>query len=325
MLPGALLRLACAVTTLTLVGVTVVPLNVRSLLKVAYEVASAAVGVAVLFWSTLVPRRGVPVLGYHSIGRSGCKIALPPADLERQLRFLTRSGHHVLSPSQLVDRLCGGRPLPDRAVVLTFDDGFEDNYETALPVLEQCGLKAGFFVTVDYVGHHYVWDSQEDMPPLAMMNWGQLAALRSAGHDVGSHTLSHCHLTAATPEKRWRELAESRRVLEERLGGTVNLLCYPYGDYEPSIRPEVVRSGYRAAFSTEPGTVRQGDDPFTLKRYMIDRISGRDPFTAFVLFLTCLCGTFEWYDRLSPPGLRRWWRARNGVRAGASRRQRRTC
>ncbi len=206
----------------------------------------------------------VPVLMYHHVGalpadadslRSGLTIS--EDTFRAQMDHLSRTGHNPVSQTQLYRALYKGEPLPPRPVLLTFDDGYADSYESVLPVLEEHSFPATFYVITGEVGVS------------GYMNWQQVIELDWKGMDIGSHTVSHRDLTVVSPEEAERQLGESAAVLAEKLGHPVYWLCYPSGSFNPGVENAVWKGGYLLAVTTSPGEVHSSERPLELKRYRI--------------------------------------------------------
>lgn len=203
-----------------------------------------------------------PVFMYHSISPSTApdphRLRVHPARLERHLRLLSRLGLRGVSLGELLRAHEQGRA---RGLVgLTFDDGYTDFVDHAVPVLERYGMTGTLYVVAGRMGGANEWD---DGPRLAIMDADQVRAVAAAGHEVGSHTMTHPRLAGAEPAGLLTEVVESRRVLEDVLQSEVAGFCYPYGSYDAAAAEAVRSAGYDHACVTgdyDPG------DRFTLPR-----------------------------------------------------------
>jgi len=203
-----------------------------------------------------------PVFMYHSISPSTepdpHRLRVHPARLERHLRLLSRLGLRGVSLGELLRAQEQGRA---RGLVgLTFDDGYADFLDHAVPVLERYGMTGTLYVVAGRLGGSNDWD---DGPRLPIMDADQVRAVAAAGHEVGSHTLTHPRLAGAEQATLVAEVGESRRVLEDVLQADVPGFCYPYGSYDDAAAEAVRAAGYDHACVTgdyDPG------DRFTLPR-----------------------------------------------------------
>lgn len=225
-------------------------------------VRGAAVGAAIVIlaavWATW-PAAGVPMLAYHKVGDTEEAYSVAPGDFERQMAYLADKGYTAVTMADLVNHMTAGKPLPPRPVVITFDDGYADNYFTALPIMAKYGMRATVFVVTDFLGER------------PYMTWDELKALRAAGTEIGSHTLHHRALPDLPAGERLRDLAMSKEGLEWRLDAPVRFLAYPFGSYDADTIAALKAAGYRAAASTRLGLNNPGDDLYALKRINIPR------------------------------------------------------
>lgn len=249
----------------------------------------------------LVDRRNsIRILYYHSISDAPVRSSVSPAAFERQVEYLVGSGHHVLALSEAARRLASGAPVPDRSVVITLDDGFEDNYEHAFPVLQRFGVTASIFLTVSYIGTDRLPTlTRTDFVPRPL-RWEQVEEMHAHGIEFGSHTLTHPMLSTVPLAEVRREIAESRRVIEDKLGSPVLFFCYPRGDFNARIVNIVREEGYLAACTTLPGTNGRRTDPFALRRTYVGR---HDVETEFAKKVAGAYDLLQW-------GLHAWRRLR---------------
>ncbi len=203
-----------------------------------------------------------PVYMYHSISPSTApdpfRLRVHPTRLDRHLRLLSRLGLRGVSLGELLRAQEQGRA---RGLVgLTFDDGYADFLDHAVPLLEKHRMTGTLYVVAGRLGGANDWD---DGPRLPIMDADQVRAVAAAGHEVGSHTMTHPRLAGADPADLVGEVVESRRVLEDVLQAEVPGFCYPYGSYDAAAAEAVRAAGYDHACVTgdyDPG------DRFTLPR-----------------------------------------------------------
>ena len=136
-----------------------------------------------------------------------------------------------------------------------------------LPVLAATHFKAIQFLVADLLGKCNEWDVPLGEAPEPMMNASQVREWLAAGHEIGSHTLRHPYLTRVSRDQAREEIQSSRKKLEDIFGRRIDHFCYPYGDWNESVRDLVSEAGYRTACTTEPGVNTPADSLFTLKRF----------------------------------------------------------
>jgi peptidoglycan/xylan/chitin deacetylase (PgdA/CDA1 family) len=165
-----------------------------------------------------------------------------------------------------------GAPLR-RELAITFDDGYEDNYLIAAPILKSMGLPATFFIATSFVGTESVaWWDEGQPARRAWMTWGQIQSLSMQGFEIGAHTRSHADLSVLSEENAREEISGSRLDLETKLSVPVDLFAYPYGgehQITTGIQNLVKASGFRCCCSCYGGVNAQGADPFSLHRVPI--------------------------------------------------------
>jgi peptidoglycan/xylan/chitin deacetylase (PgdA/CDA1 family) len=212
-----------------------------------------------------------PVLMYHSISPSTVpdphRLRVHPARLDRHLRLLRRLGLRGVSLSELLH--ARERGAAAGLVGLTFDDGYTDFLEHAVPVLQRHGMTGTVYIVAGRLGGQNEWD---DGPRFDLMTADQVRAVAAAGQEVGSHTMGHVRLAGADPVTLSAEIGGSRRALQEVLQTEVAGFCYPYGSYDDAAADAVWAAGYDHACVT--GDYIPGDR-FTLPRcYVSPRDTG---------------------------------------------------
>ena len=233
----------------------------------ARSTADAGLACPLRLPATLPARvRVVPILMYHRIKVVTAstpaitrQLTVHPAVFARQMSWLKRHGYHAITQRRLFDALMCGRPLPRRPILITFDDGYRDNYVNASPVIARLGMRATAYVITGRI-------SNGDP---SFLTWLQLRRLELRGVEIGSHTVSHRSLTSLSTTQAWTELVRSRRVLERRLGHRVPWLAYPIGAYDTRIERLARRAGYLLAVTTVHGTRHSARRPFALPRLRV--------------------------------------------------------
>ena len=202
---------------------------------------------------------GIPVLTYHHIGSGNGWLYVSEADFEQQLVYLRERGYKTISVAELAEGLSGRTKLPDRPIVLTFDDGYDDNYQAALPVLLRQGMRASFFVVTGKIGQP------------GYMNWAQAREMRGRGMEIGSHTVHHYTLNEINLKEMERELLASRLMLESNLPAAPAVFANPFGETAPAVVELLGRTGYRAACSSVVGLNYPGGNLYMIRRMSVPR------------------------------------------------------
>lgn len=212
--------------------------------------------------------KGIPVLMYHSIEyEKGNTARLPKEKFKEQMKYLKENNYTTLSLEEAYDFFMSNKPVPEKAVVLTFDDGYVDNYVEAFPILKELEFKATFFVITDLV----------DKIP-SYMNLDQLKELQASGMYIESHTVNHEHLNQLSYEKQVKTLKESKEFLEKSLNKKIQYFAYPYGEFTEETLTAVKETGYKMAFTTAGRWSDKTDGILTLDRVFISGAANLDVF-----------------------------------------------
>jgi peptidoglycan/xylan/chitin deacetylase (PgdA/CDA1 family) len=209
-------------------------------------------------------RQNLLVLCYHSVSDAwDHALSVTPGAFREQIDSLARAGVPPVSAEALT---AGAR----RGLHATFDDAYTDVLG-ALPVLERMGVPATIFVSTGFANEgrplavpELAAHAEAHPELLATMTWDQLREVAERGVEIGSHTVSHPHLTRLADDELDRELSESKERIEDELGRPVRLLAYPYGEHDARVHEAVRRAGYSAAFAQWPGSSMR--NPFALPR-----------------------------------------------------------
>jgi peptidoglycan/xylan/chitin deacetylase (PgdA/CDA1 family) len=235
--------------------------------RVTLIVSGMIAGVLLLLFIVLQFNSTPAILMYHSVApgaKVSNRLAVSPETFDKQMRLLKTRGFNVITPEDFARNIKMGRKMPPRTVAITFDDGYQDNYTEAFPVLKKYGLPAAIFIIINEVGRS------------DRLSWDEIRLMQASGLvSFGSHTLRHCTLPeAASAEDLSRELVESRRILEDKLGVRVNMFAYPRGSFDKRSKDAVGKAGYEFAFATHPRQKVADNDLMTLKRIRISELSG---------------------------------------------------
>jgi peptidoglycan/xylan/chitin deacetylase (PgdA/CDA1 family) len=191
----------------------------------------------------------LPILGFHQLSKELTsdkpKCSSESVDIfERYIQYLHINNYHCLSLPELIKYSGYKRLLWKKTVVLTFDDGFEDFFTLAYPILSRYGFSATIFIVTDLVGGKSNWEGENGTP---LLSWEQIKILHDAGCTFGSHTCSHPRLLCLSDEQIWHELTVSKKCLEDRLSQEIQLLAYPHGESNSRIQHLAMAAGYKMA------------------------------------------------------------------------------
>jgi peptidoglycan/xylan/chitin deacetylase (PgdA/CDA1 family) len=209
----------------------------------------------------------VPILTYHRVGPGVNRMIVTPDSFEAQLDYLKRNDYRVIRLADLTDFLDGKRPLPKRAVVITFDDGHSSSYQFAYPLLKKYGFPATYFLYTDFLGARDA------------VTWAQIREMHESGLiDFQAHSKSHANLIlrgADESEQHYRdrldvELRVPREVIQRNLPTRVTQFAYPYGDANESVLDRMALAGnYRMGLTVNPGGNAFFAHPLMLRRTMV--------------------------------------------------------
>ncbi len=206
-------------------------------------------------------RGGIPILMYHHVGvpprdEENKKLWVSIKKFDEQMAYLKRHGYHSITFADLRMHLQVGRPLPIDPVIITFDDGAENVYTNAFPILRTNGFKASLFLIAEQ----------------STLKLDQLKEMQRYGMEFGSHTKTHPNLLEVGDDKAREEITDSKRILEERLGTEIVVFAYPYGQgaYDERIKRIVKEGRYLFACGIRRGKqVFPVDNPYSLNRILI--------------------------------------------------------
>ncbi|MFA6636200.1 MAG: polysaccharide deacetylase family protein [Candidatus Omnitrophota bacterium] len=260
-------------------------------MKILKKLLAAGIVLAVLttalYVFVLSPRRVVPILMYHGI-REGeaSSMYVSPKNFDRQMMFLKKQGYSVISLDELVRGIENGKGYIPRTVVITFDDGYRDNYLSAFPVLAKYGFPATIFLVTGYAGNE------------EYLTWDQVNIMRSNGIAFGSHTMNNVYLPSETDTTLlWKEISGSRRDIERSTGEAPKYFAYPIGGFNSKVKAAVKMAGYKGACTTNRGSDRYNKDVFELNRIKITNSDTVKPFH----FRAKLSGFYNLFRKLKSP------------------------
>jgi peptidoglycan/xylan/chitin deacetylase (PgdA/CDA1 family) len=216
----------------------------------------------------------VPILMYHRIAvLNGDEpsvtvgLTVDPGEFQLQMAWLHDQGYSTITQLQLYNALMEGAPLPDKPIMLTFDDGYRGVATVAAPMMSQFGFVGTAYIITDRI-------AQNRKTAPTWLTWPQLRILEQRGWDIGSHTVSHTEIPNMSPEAALKTLRQSRFTLERRLGHPVQWFCYPAGSVDAKSVEAVKEAGYVLATTTKSGVTLSAQDPLQLERIRISNTTG---------------------------------------------------
>lgn len=202
---------------------------------------------------------GVPVLNYHQINdRDENSLTIHTDQFEAEMSYLANNGYHAITPAEMLEAWDSGAPLPENPIIITFDDGYADNYKNAYPILKKYNLKGTIFVVSDYLDtypNYLTWSMAQEMQESGLI-------------DIESHTLSHAQLDQlGSLDELNTQLKNSKLAIDWHLKKDVRFIAYPCGAFNQEIEESTLAAGYKGAF-----TVHYGLAEPTQNRLQLDRI-----------------------------------------------------
>lgn|GEM_PF-1376379 len=211
----------------------------------------------------------VPILMYHHVAVAGPEadairtdLSVSPARFEAQLRYLIERGYQPIALRDLIMHIQVGEPLPLKPVVLTFDDGFKDQFTNAYPLLKRYGLRGTFFIITGFVD-----EGREEY-----MSWADIELLHAEGMEIGSHSYTHPSLRGKSFNYVVWQVLGSKEAIEARTNDRVRFFSYPSGQYDKLVVDVLESAGYWGAVTVEAGSLQSSQLPFELRRI---RVRGR--------------------------------------------------
>lgn len=201
---------------------------------------------------------GVPVLYYHSVSlNADNEVTITPEMLEKQLTYINDNNYTTITMKELYDYLKNNKPIPEKSIVITFDDGYMNNYTEAFPILKALNMKATIFCVGNSLDGSYYLSHEA------------IKEMSDYGIDIESHTVNHVHLDTLSYDEQLLEMKKSKEILENITGKEVSSIAYPFGDYNTDTVKAAKQAGYSLGFTTNLGLSDRSDDIFELDRIYI--------------------------------------------------------
>ena len=241
--------------------------------------------------------RPLAILTYHQIDATPARgtryrsLVVAPRDFAQQMRWLRFLGYRGLAMRDMLPYLRG--TATGKVVAITFDDGFSNNLQHALPVLLECGFTATCYVVAGRIGGRNEWDASVGVPQKQLMSIGELRAWADAGMEIGAHGLTHADFTKLSVAHAEQEIVGSRSSLQDLLGQPIEHFCYPYGAYNSAHAVAARDAGFATAVTTARGRCHAGAQWWQLPRVPVLRT------TSLALLWAKIATRYE--DRRSVP------------------------
>lgn len=215
--------------------------------------------------------KDVPILVYHRVlpaplpeSRHG--IWVEAQRFKQQMKFLASRGFKTISLDMLVSAFKGIGQLPKKPLILTFDDGYQDNYLYAFPILKEYNLIATIFLVSRHIGGSNQWDKTPQEEAIKLLSIEEIKEMAEYGISFGAHTLTHPHLPQLSLEEAYQEISQSKKELEEILEQEVTSFSYPYGELSLAIKQMVIEAKFKCACACD---TEQISDLYELRRNQI--------------------------------------------------------
>ena len=206
----------------------------------------------------------LPILMYHyidflapGVSKEWQDLTVSPQTFEKQMEYLFEQNYQPITFRQFIDFLETDKEIPEKSLIITFDDGWKNQYIYALPVLKKYNFTATFFIVVNQIGGNL------------FMNWKELKELLNNGMEIGSHTITHPNLRQVPSSQLISEIKNSKIILEENLDYQIEVFAYPYGIFDSKIIDVVRQSKYKAARTTLEGVDQNIKKMYTLRATQI--------------------------------------------------------
>ena len=220
----------------------------------------------------------VPILMYHYLSdpppgadRYRRDLSVSPALFEQHLAWLREQGYESITLEQLLRNLVLGEPLPERPIIITFDDGYADNYANAFPLLAKYGFGGTFFVVTELAERASAGMTAPDGTVYAddYMTWGQMQEMQAAGMDIQCHARVHEDLTDMDDDRLIWQVLGCREMIESNLGQRPRFVAYPSGIYDQRVADFFASDDYWGGITTRQGSVQRSDALFELQRLRV--------------------------------------------------------
>jgi peptidoglycan/xylan/chitin deacetylase (PgdA/CDA1 family) len=228
------------------------------------------------------PFKGVVILMYHSVAENKEFFTVRPEEFKRQMDYLYKQNFKVIGLEKLVEYVRNKKEVPPKTIVLTFDDGYEDNYLTAFSVLKQYGFPATIFLATGLLGNKSYTNKRGIHLP--MLDWSQIKEMHNSGLiDFQPHTMNHPKLSQINIDEARKEISDSKMFIEKELNKQCRFFAYPYGDFNKDVK-YIISQYFDVALSIKKGRVGPNSDFLELPRNSIDSQTSFIQFKGIIKF-----------------------------------------
>ena len=269
-----------AITTAIMLGLKLPGLDAALIKTVRqkYAIQTVCQQIKSIYRGAMVEKqhpRHIPILMYHKVlpqaEQSRHKTYVTCEQFSQHMRFLAKYGFTPITFKDYFAFRDGDRSLdefPHKPIILTFDDGYENNLHYALPIMQRYGFKGVLFALGSEIDYNK-WDADAGEPRHQLLKMEQLRTIAASGFEIGAHSLTHPHLPTLPSETADMEIRQSKLRLEQSLQQSVISFAYPYGDYDDRIKALVKKAGFKCAVATDSGGLMLEQDHFALFRVNI--------------------------------------------------------
>ncbi len=225
---------------------------------------------------------GISILMYHAVGTDGepaSRFVIPVKRFALQMKLLKNLGYHVLDLEEYLRLRLEHRLLPTRSIIITFDDGYVDNWLLAIPVLRRYAFPSTIFLVSHRIGTVQNWDQIGALSGRQLLSWDNLRAMQHENIRFGAHSCTHAHLTDIPVDQARAEIEGSKSDLEQKLEAAIHVFCYPYGDCNTVTQKLVEQAGFWGSCSSDSGLNSPVSPLHALRRV---EIYGTDSLLSFL-------------------------------------------
>lgn len=232
----------------------------------------------------------IPVLYYHKIDFPKKNaiykgLYVTPKQFKRQMTLLKILGYNAIKPEDLLSFAKGHKLRVKKPVLITFDDGYENNFINAYPILQSIGFTALIFISTGFIGKKKSVSDERESVPEDFLDKNEIKSMYNNGFSIGSHGVSHCYLDRLEEGVLIGELIASKAYLENMLKTSIDFFSYPFGSYNIDVMRAVKKAGYLGAFTTVKGKVGIGDNSYEFKRISVNGYNTIFNFLYKIIFL----------------------------------------